>query len=99
MNLDSLSVATIIVSIIVIILVFGAIIYSHITTKNNMRTLARNTILMNADDEIKDLCKQIMDIKPNACPLMHGDALKLVKADPEKLKSILREQLASLKNK
>lgn len=97
MILDSLSMVTIIVAAIVIILVFAAIIYSHITMRNNIRTLARNTILMHADEEIVDLCEQIMAIKPNACPLLHGDALNLVKADPEKLKGILREYLADLK--
>ena len=97
MIFDSLSMVTIIVVIITVLLIFGAIFYSHKTMKSNMKTLARNTIMMNADDEIKELCKQIMAINPESCPLLHGDALKLVKADPDKLKAILREHLAELK--
>jgi len=64
--------------------------------KKNMRILARNAILMNADEEIKDLCQKIMAVNPDACPLMDGKASKLVKADPEKLKQVLTEHLRKL---
>ena len=97
MIFDSLTMATMIVSMIVLILVFGSIFYSHRTMKKNMNILARNTILMNADDEIKNICNEIIAINPEACPLLHTDVLKLVKAEPEKLKKILKEQLAGLK--
>jgi len=94
---DSLSYASIVVTILVLILVFGSIFYSHITMKKNMRILARNSILMDADDEMKALCKQIIAIDPNSCPLMDGDAAHLVKGDPDRLKAILRAHLDKLK--
>ena len=93
---DTLTIATALVSLLVIILVFGSIYYSHITTSRNMKTLARNSILMDADDEMRDLCKKIMSIDPNACPLLDGDTSKLIKADPEKLKLILKKHLSRL---
>ena len=96
---DSLSYAGFAATILVLILVFGAIFYSHITMKKNMRILARNSILMHADDEMKGLCKQIIAIDPNSCPLMDGDAAHLVKADPDKLKAILRAHLEMLEAK
>ncbi len=93
---DSLTITSWVVSILVIILVFGMIFYSHLTMKKNLKITTRNTILMHADDEIRDLCKKIMAIDPNSCPLVDGGAIKLIQADPEKLKSILREHLKTL---
>ena len=95
---DSLTIATALASLLVIILVFGSIYYSHVTTNRNMKTLARNAILMDADDEMRDLCKKIMNIDPNACPLLDGDTSKLIKADPEQLKLILKKHLSKLEN-
>jgi len=96
---DSLTIATALVSLFVIILVFGSIYYSYVTTKKNMRILARNSILMSADDEMLELCKKIMNIDPNACPLLDGDTSKLIKADPEKLKMLLKNHLKNLEEK
>ncbi len=93
---DSLSTATAIISILVILLVFGSIYYSHITNKKNLKILARNSILMGADEEIRSLCKKIIEINPDACPLLDGSASKLIKADPKKLKTILEEHLKKL---
>ena len=64
-----------------------------------MKILARNSILMNADDEMKEICQKIMAIDPNACPLLDGDTSKLIKANPEKLKALLREHLNQLEQK
>lgn len=96
---DSLTYASAVVSILVLILVFGSIFYSHATMKKNIRILARNSILMHADDEMRGLCKKIIAIDPDSCPLMDGDASHLVKADPDKLKVILREHLSKLEAK
>lgn len=96
---DSLTITTAIISLFVIILVFGSIIYSHITTTKNMKILSRNSILMGADDEMRELCEKIMAIDPNACPLLDGETSRLLKADPEKLKGLLREHLKNLEQK
>ena len=64
-----------------------------------MKILARNSILMNADDEMKEICQKIMAIDPNACPLLDGDTSKLIKGNPEKLKTLLREHLNQLEQK
>jgi len=96
MIFDSLTLVSTIVVVFVLILIFGTIYYSHITTKKNIKILARNSILMNADDEMRDLCKRIMAINPNACPLLDGDASKLIKSDPDKLKALLKEHLRKL---
>jgi len=93
---DSLSIASIAMVLFVIILIFGVIYYSHIIQKKNLKILARNSILMDADDEIRALCKKIIEIDPDACPLLDGSASKLLKADPEKLKSILKAHLRQL---
>ena len=96
MIVDSLTRTGIFISLLIIILVFAAIVYSHVTMKKNMKILARNSILMDADDEMKALCKKIMAIDPDACPLLDGDASKLIKADPDKLKALLKEHLRKL---
>jgi len=51
---------------------------------------------MSADDEIRKLCKRIISINPNACPLIDGDASKLIKSDPDSLKAILKKHLKQL---
>ena len=96
---DSLTYTGAAISVFVLVLVFGSIFYSHSTMKKNIRILARNSILMHADDEMRDLCKKIIAIDPNSCPLMDGDARHLIKAEPEKLKNILRSHLADLETK
>ena len=96
MIVDSLTRTGIFISLLIIILVFAAIVYSHVTMKKNMKILARNSILMDADDVMKALCKKIMAIDPDACPLLDGDASKLIKADPDKLKALLKEHLRKL---
>jgi len=96
---DSLTYAGAAISVFVLILVFGSIFYSHSTMKRNIRISARNSILMHADDEIRDLCKKIIAIDPNSCPLMDGSACNLIKAEPEKLKNILKSHLAALESK
>ncbi len=50
---------------------------------------------MNAEDEMRDLCEKIMSINPNACPLIDGDTNKLVKSDPDRLKTIIKTHLKS----
>jgi len=99
MIFDSLTITGIVVIILVLILVFGSIVYSHVTMKKNFRILSRNTILMSADKEIRDLCKEIMEIDPDSCPLLDGDAHKLIKADPDKLKDLLKAHLKDLEKK
>lgn len=96
MIIDSLTRTGIFISLLVLIMVFGAIVYSHITMKKNIKILARNSILMDADDEMKELCKKIMAINPDACPLLDGDTSKLIKADPDRLKALLKEHLRKL---
>jgi len=99
MIFDTLTITTAVVSLFIIILVFGTMYYSHIATNKNMKILARNSILMNADDEMRELCQKIMAIDPNACPLLDGETSKLIKADPDKLKVLLREHLRNLEEK
>lgn len=90
---DSLTLASYAIIIFTLILVFGSMYYSHKTMKKNMKTLARNTILMSKDDQIRQLCERLMEKDPNACPLLDGDASKMSITDPEKLKALLKKQL------
>jgi hypothetical protein len=96
MIVDSLTKTGIIISLLVLVLVIGALVYSHYTMKKNLKILARNSILMDADEEMKELCKKIMAINPDACPILDGDASKLIKADPDRLKALLKEHLRTL---
>ncbi len=96
MIVDSLTTATIIVAVLIFIILFAAIIYSHFTNQKNMKILARNTILMNSDDEIRDLCNQIMSIDSSSCPLLDGDVKALAGKHPDELKTILRNKLKSM---
>ncbi len=98
MIFDSLTLAGWAMVILVIALVLGAMLYSHLTLKKNLKIVTRNMILMHADDEMRELCKKIMSINPDACPLMDGGANKLIKANPEKLKSILKTHLSKLES-
>ncbi len=66
--------------------------------KKNLKVLARNSILMITDDELRDRCKKIMSINPNACPLIDGDASKLVKSGPNRLKALLKNHLKQLES-
>ncbi len=96
MIIDSLTMAGIAISLLVLVLGFFAIIYSHKVMKKNLKILARNSILMDADNEMKEICKKIIAINPDACPLLDGDASKLIKADPDKLKALLKAHLNKL---
>ncbi len=96
MIIDALTKTSIFVSLLILVLVIVALVYSHYTMKKNMKILARNTILMDADEEMKALCKKIMEINPDACPIIDGDASKLIKADPDRLKALLKEHLRKL---
>lgn len=96
MIFDALTITTIAVSILVVVLVFAAIYYSHINTYKNMRTLGQRTIMLSADDEIRDLCKKIVDKDPKACPLMDHNLHNTIVHDPDTLKKMLRQQLSSL---
>ena len=98
MIFDTLSLVSTLMVVLVIIIIFGAIIYSHFTMKKNLKILARNSILMNADDEIKALCKQIMEIDPNACPLLDGHAANQIKGNAKQLKAVLESHLKKLKS-
>jgi len=94
---DSLTMGTIIVVVFTAILVIAVMIYSHQKIKKEMRILSQRTILMSSDDEISKLCKNIMDISPNACPLLDGDASHAIRYDSEHLKAVLKKQLNQLK--
>ena len=93
MIFDTLTMTGYAVFIITLILVFGAMYYSHVTTKKNMKALARNAILMSGDKEIRYLCEKLMESDPDACPLLDGDASQQTITDPEVLKKLLRDRL------
>ena len=94
---DSLTITTMIVIIFTIMLVFGVMIYSYFTTKKSLRTLTQHTILMSTNKELRSLCREIMAIDPNACPLLDGNVLKAHINNPAELKKLLEEQLKALK--
>ena len=80
-------------------LVFGVMIYSHFTTKKSLRILTQHTILMSTNKELRALCREIMAIDPNACPLLDGSVLKAHINNPAELKKLLEQQLQALKNR
>ena len=94
---DPLTITTIVVAIFTVILVFGAMIYSNFTTKKTLRILTQRTILMSTNKELRALCREIMAINPNACPLLDGNILKNHVNNPEQLKKLLTQQLEAIK--
>ena len=93
MIFDTLTITGYFVFFFTLFLIFGAMYYSHITMKKNMKILARNAILMSGDEDLRYLCERVMEKNPNACPLLDGDASNPYISDPEHLKTMLRKQL------
>lgn len=93
---DSLTISGIVVSLVVSIIVMIAMIYSHRTTKKEMKALIQRTIMLSGDNEIRELCQKIIAINPNACPLLDMGTDHSVHYDPDKLKALLKNNLQKL---
>jgi len=94
---DPLTITTMVVALFTVILVFGIMIYNNFRTKETIRTLTQRTIMMSTNKELRDLCREIMEIDPKACPLLDGNILKKHVNNPEQLKKLLTQQLQGLK--
>jgi len=92
---DSATTVMIITIIVISVLVFATMIYSHFTMKKDMKMLARCAVLLHTDGEVGDLCKKIVEVNPNACPILDRNLHK-TGHDPEKLKAVLRTHLKEL---
>jgi len=93
---DSLTTATIITVIVISLILFAIMIYSHFTMKKDMKMFARCYTLLHTDDEVGDLCKKIAEIEPNSCPILDKD-ISMTGNDPERLKAVLKLHLKKLK--
>jgi len=93
---DSATMATMITGIVITVIVFLIMIYSHFTRKKDLQMLARCTVMMNSDPEISSLCHKVMQLNRNAYPMLDKDMHKLAHDNPEKIKVILKQQIKQL---